>query len=209
MTMRHRTIGGRRRARCIVGAGLGASLAIITLCRPACAATSDRAASIATPTRDTSQAAPDYPLGPGDKLRMITFGEESLTGTFIVGAKGQVSLPLIGEVQAGGHTTREVTAEVTRLLADGFLKDPRVSIEVTDYRPFYILGEVNKPGLYPYVNGLTVDAAVATAGGFTYRANTHKVFIKTEPGSLERKMPLSGDTPVHPGDTVRIAERYF
>lgn len=188
---------------------MAAGLAIVTASSLARAAQSDRAAANAAPPIYTSQAVPDYPLGPGDKLRMITFGEESLTGTFVVGAKGQISLPLIGEVQAGGHTTREVTAEVTRLLADGFLKEPRVSIEVTDYRPFYILGEVNKPGLYPYVNGLTVDAAVATAGGFTYRANTHKVFIKTEPGRLERKMPLSSDTPVHPGDTVRIAERYF
>jgi polysaccharide export outer membrane protein len=160
-------------------------------------------------TGASSQSSPDYPLGPGDKIRVITFGEESLTGTFVVGAKGQVSLPLIGEIQAGGHTTRELTAEVTRLLADGFLKDPRVSIEITDYRPYYILGEVNKPGLYPYTNGLTVNAAVATAGGFTYRANTHKVFIKPEPSSAERKLPLTSGTLVHPGDTVRIAERYF
>jgi polysaccharide export outer membrane protein len=156
-----------------------------------------------------TQTAPDYILGPGDKIRVITFGEESLTGAFLVGATGRVSLPLIGEVQAGGRTTGQVAAEMARMLADGFLKDPRVSIEVVDFRPYYILGEVNKPGLYPYTAGLTVDGAVATAGGFTYRANTHKVFIRPAQGSAERKMPLTSGALVHPGDTVRIAERYF
>ncbi len=156
-----------------------------------------------------TQTTPDYVLGPGDKIRVITFGEESLTGTFLVGATGRVSLPLIGEVEAGGRTTGQVAAEMSRMLADGFLKDPRVSIEVVDFRPYYILGEVNKPGLYPYTDGLTVDGAVATAGGFTYRANTHKVFIRPVQGNAERKMPLTSGALVHPGDTVRIAERYF
>ena len=189
------------------GAALG--LCLVGLPLVADAVTTAISAGRADGGVETAQSTPDYPLGPGDKIRVITFGEESLTGTFVVGATGQVSLPLIGDIQAGGHTTRELAMEVTRLLADGFLKDPRVSIEVTDYRPYYILGEVNKPGLYPYTNGLTVDAAVATAGGFTYRANTHKVFIKPEPSRAERKLPLTSDTLVHPGDTVRIAERYF
>ena len=175
--------------------------------------TAKAAPEVMAPTATIGAAAdaitPDYTLGPGDKIRLITFGEESLTGTFVVGASGQVALPLIGDVQAYGRTTRQVADDVTHQLADGFLKEPRVSIEVIDYRPFYILGEVNKPGLYPYTNGLTVDGAVATAGGFTYRANTHKVFIKPGLGQAERKLPLGSATPVHPGDTVRIAERYF
>jgi polysaccharide export outer membrane protein len=150
-----------------------------------------------------------YVLGAGDKIRVITFGEESLTGDFFVGSQGQVSLPLIGDVRAGGLTIGQFTAKVTQALANGFLKEPRVSVEVLDYRPFYILGEVNKPGTYPYTNGLTVMNAVATAGGFTYRANTHSVFIKGGAGSLERKTPLVSTTPVHPGDTIRIGERFF
>ena len=195
--------------RAVIPGAFGHAAGLFAMTLSLAASTIAMGAAIAGAPPESFQTAPDYPLGPGDKLRVITFGEESLTGTFVVGANGQISLPLIGEIQAGGHTTRELTTEVTRLLADGFLKDPRVSIEVTDYRPYYILGEVNKPGLYPYTNGLTVNAAVATAGGFTYRANTHKVFIKPEPSPAERKMPLTSDTLVHPGDTVRIAERYF
>jgi protein involved in polysaccharide export with SLBB domain len=150
-----------------------------------------------------------YMLGSGDKIRVITFGEDSLTGEFFVGSQGQVSLPLIGDVKAGGLTIAQFTEEVTKALANGFLKEPRVSVEVLDYRPFYILGEVNKPGEYPFINGLTVMNAVATAGGFTYRANTHNVFIKGGAGSAERKIHLLSNTPVHPGDTIRIGERFF
>jgi polysaccharide export outer membrane protein len=150
-----------------------------------------------------------YVLGSGDKIRVITFGEESLTGEFFVGSQGQVSLPLIGDVKAGGLTIAQFTREVTQALANGFLKEPRVSVEVLDYRPFYILGEVNKPGEYPFTNGLTVMNAVATAGGFTYRANTRSVFIKGGSGSAEQKIRLLSATPVHPGDTIRIGERFF
>jgi protein involved in polysaccharide export with SLBB domain len=150
-----------------------------------------------------------YVLGSGDKIRVITFGEESLTGEFFVGSQGQVSLPLIGDIKAGGLTIAQFTEKVTHALANGFLKEPRVSVEVLDYRPFYILGEVNKPGEYPFINGLTVMNAVATAGGFTYRANTRTVFIKGGAGSAERKIHLLSNTPVHPGDTIRIGERFF
>ena len=150
-----------------------------------------------------------YVLGSGDKIRVITFGEDSLTGEFFVGSQGQVSLPLIGDIKAGGLTIAQFTAEVTKALANGFLKEPRVSVEVLDYRPFYILGEVNKPGEYPYINGLTVMNAVATAGGFTYRANTRTVFIKGGGGLAEKKIHLLSNTPVHPGDTIRIGERFF
>jgi protein involved in polysaccharide export with SLBB domain len=150
-----------------------------------------------------------YVLGSGDKIRVITFGEESLTGEFFVGSQGQVSLPLIGDIKAGGLTIGQFTEKVTHALANGFLKEPRVSVEVLDYRPFYILGEVNKPGEYPFINGLTVMNAVATAGGFTYRANTRAVFIKGGGGSAEQKIHLFSNTPVHPGDTIRIGERFF
>jgi protein involved in polysaccharide export with SLBB domain len=150
-----------------------------------------------------------YLLGAGDKIRVITFGEESLTGDFFVGSQGQVSLPLLGDIKAGGLTIGQFTAKVTQALANGFLKEPRVSVEVLDYRPFYILGEVNKPGTYPYTNGLTVMNAVATAGGYTYRANTHSVFIKGGGASVEKKVRLVSSTPVHPGDTIRIGERFF
>ena len=152
---------------------------------------------------------PAYRLGSGDKVRVITFGEESLSGEFFVGSTGKVSLPLIGEVKAAGLTLPEFQGEFENALKNGYLKEPRVSVEVLNYRPFYILGEVEKPGTYPYTNGLTVMNAVATAEGFTYRANQKRVFIKREGETDEKEYPLVGDVPVAPGDTIRIAERFF
>lgn len=160
-----------------------------------------------TPALTADQAS--YRLGPGDRLRVITFGEQNLTGEFVVNELGRVSLPLIGEVRAGGLTLDQFTGEVTTALGAGYLKNPRVSVEVLNYRPFYILGEVAKPGEYPFINGLTVTNAVATAGGFTYRANIHKVFVRGQRETREHAVPLTGTTLVHPGDTIRIAERLF
>jgi polysaccharide export outer membrane protein len=161
----------------------------------------------------TNQPAPavdnDYRLGPNDKLRVITFGEASLTGEFFVSGSGRVSLPLIGEVQAAGYTAAEFQQHVEAALKNGYLKDPKVSVEVINYRPYYILGEVARPGEYPYTNGLTILNAVATANGFTYRANTRKVLIRHADESKEQPYTLESDTPVKPGDTVRILERYF
>lgn len=153
---------------------------------------------------------PDYQLGAGDKLKIMTFGEDSLTGEFQVGGSGKVAMPLIGEVSAVGLTAREFQARIETALKEGdFLKEPRVTVEVLNYRPFYILGEVNKPGEYPYTNGLTVMNAVATAEGFTYRANKGRVKIKRAAGEKEEEFPLTPLTPVAPGDTIRIPERFF
>lgn len=158
----------------------------------------------------STRVVPEYHLGANDKIRVITFGEDSLTGEFFIGGSGKVSLPLIGELQASGLSTRQFQKEVEQALKDGeILKDPHVSVEVLTYRPFYILGEVQKPGEYPYSNGLTVLNAVATANGFTYRANDKKVFIKRADSTEEQEFPLTSTLPVAPGDTIRIAERYF
>lgn len=157
----------------------------------------------------TVREIPEYHLGSGDKIRVITFGEAALTGEFTVGGSGKVSLPLVGEIDAAGLTAREFQQRVETALKEGYLKEPRVSVEVLNYRPFYILGEVKSPGTYPYTNGLTVVNAVATAGGFTYRANERRVFIKRVDDEKEKAYPLTGTTPVAPGDTIRIAERLF
>ena len=152
----------------------------------------------------------NYRLGADDKVRIIVFGEDSLTGEFMVpGGQGKIAFPLIGDVQAGGLTVTELQKEIETKLKDGFLREPRVSIEVLNYRPFYILGEVVKPGEYPYINGLTVLNAVATANGFTYRADTRRVFIKRANEASEEQLKLTSSTPVEPGDTIRIAERFF
>ncbi|HVI33724.1 polysaccharide biosynthesis/export family protein [Phenylobacterium sp.] len=183
-----------------VGLLVGAVLAVCGLMLPAVAVGQEAEA-----TREV----PEYRLGSADKIRVITYGEESLTGEFTVGGSGKVSLPLIGEVDAVGLTAREFQERVETALKHGYLKDPRVSVEVLNYRPFYILGEVNKPGEYPYTNGLTVLNAVATAEGFTYRANKGKVFIKRADGEKEEAYPLTSTTKVAPGDTIRIGERFF
>lgn len=158
---------------------------------------------------EAAREIPEYHLGAGDKIRVITYGEDSLTGEFFVSGAGKVSLPLIGEVDAAGLSLPEFSKAVEEKLKQGYLKDPRVSAEVLNYRPFYILGEVNAPGTYPYTNALTVKNAVATAGGFTYRANQKKVYIKRADDSKERSYSLTDTTPVAPGDTIRIGERLF
>lgn len=150
-----------------------------------------------------------YLLGSGDKLRVTTFGEPTLTGEFTVGGNGVVSLPLVGDISAQGATVAQFRDRFVEALKDGYLVDPRVSVEVLTYRPFYVLGEVNRPGEYPYTNSLTVQNAVATAGGFTYRANTRRVFIKRQGEMAEREYELTVGTMVAPGDTIRIGERFF
>ena len=152
---------------------------------------------------------PEYRLGSGDKVRVTTFGEESLSGEFFVGGSGKVSIPLLGELSALGLTAREFQAVVEAALKDGYLKEPRVSVEVLNYRPFFILGEVEKPGTYPYTTDLNVMNAVATAGGFTYRADKKRVFVKRQDRDKEEEFKLDPTTMVAPGDTIRIAERFF
>ncbi len=151
----------------------------------------------------------EYRLGSGDQVRVIVFDEPSLSGEFIVDGAGRVSLPLIGDVGAGGLTLREFEEAIETGFRDGYLRDPRVSAQVLNYRPYYILGEVEASGEYPYTDGLTVLNAVATAGGFTYRARRGTVFIKRAGEEEFTQMELSASTLVQPGDTIRIAERFF
>lgn len=148
-----------------------------------------------------------YRLGTGDRVRIIVFGQEDLSGEFEVGSAGGVSLPLVGEVQAQGLTLKEFEAAVTEALKPDFLKDPSVAVDVLNYRPFYIIGEINNPGSYPYVNGMRVVNAVAMAGGFTYRAQEDNLFIKRS-GS-EQKTPADQNTLVLPGDVVEVPEKVF
>jgi polysaccharide export outer membrane protein len=151
----------------------------------------------------------DYRLGPRDKVRINVFGEPNLSGEFFVSGNGQISFPLVGDVEAANSTVAEFQARLENALRQGYLKEPHVSAEVLTYRPFYILGEVNKPGEYPYSNGLNVLNAVATAGGFTYRAQKKNVHIRRADETEEKKYDLTSDLLVSPGDTIRITERFF
>lgn len=150
----------------------------------------------------------EYTLGTGDELRVNVFGEDELTGPYLVGSQGVVAFPLVGEVQASGLTVQEFTDQLQTALAV-YIRQPIVSVEVTNYRPFFILGEVQRPGTYAYSARLTVQNAVATAGGYTYRANRRRIFIKHADEEDEREYILTSTTPVLPGDTVRVAERRF
>lgn len=150
-----------------------------------------------------------YRLGTGDKLKVTVYGEEDLSGEFLVDGSGQVQLPLVGQVKAATLTIHEFVAEVAKALQDGYLKDPKVSVEVLNYRPFYIIGEVNKPGEYPFESGLNVLGAIALAGGYTYRANDNDVYVRRAGQDKEDEMPASANTKVYPGDIIRIAERLF
>lgn len=152
--------------------------------------------------------APPYTLASGDKIKVTVFRHEDLSGEFQLDGAGNFAMPLIGEIQAYGVTTRELEQRIEKRLAEGYLVDPKVSIEVLSYRPFYILGEVNKPGQYEYANGMTVLNAVALAGGFTYRAKQDAVSIKRG-GSNAPGVIVTGDTPVLPGDILEVPERFF
>ena len=152
---------------------------------------------------------PEYSLGAGDKLKIVVFGHEDLSGQFEVDGTGAVSLPLVGTVRVGGKTISEAERAVVTALKPDYLKNPRVSLQVLNYRPFYIIGEVKEPGSYPYVNGLTVLEAVAIAGGFTYRAKESKMNIIRAIDSARQPQGARPDTVVLPGDLIEVPQRYF
>ena len=151
----------------------------------------------------------EYRLGVGDRIKVNVFNEPGLSGEFAVNDAGNISFPLIGDVRAIGSTPGEVAGVVEEKLADGYLREPKLSVEVAVYRPYYILGEVKAPGQYPYASGLTVVNAVATAQGFTPRAQKGVVFIRKFGEDTEKPYEMTPDLKVFPGDTIRFDERYF
>jgi len=150
-----------------------------------------------------------YLLDTGDRLRVVVFGQESLTNAYAVDPAGNIAMPLIGTVPAAGRSTDMLSREIAGRLRGGFIRDPSVSVEVETYRPFFIMGEVAAGGQFPYVSGMTVQHAVAIAGGFTPRANRGNVEVTRRiNGQLYRAdVPLTH--PLVPGDTVVIRERWF
>jgi protein involved in polysaccharide export with SLBB domain len=151
----------------------------------------------------------NYRLAAGDTVRVTIYGHEDLSGEFEVDGAGRISLPLIREVDAEGRSLQELEEIITAKLSPDYLKEPKVSAEVLNYRPFYIIGEVSEPGSYPYVNGMTVINAVAVAGGFTYRARKSRIHIVREAGDGTVELKASNETAVMPGDVIEIPERLF
>jgi protein involved in polysaccharide export with SLBB domain len=162
------------------------------------------------PLRPSSANVEDsYQLGTGDKVRVIVFGEEDLSGEFQIDGNGRISLPLIGEVQASGQTGAGLEQDIAGRLADGYLQNPRVSVEITVYRPFYVIGEINKPGEYAYVNGMSALNAIALAGGFTQKADEDVLYIRRNGSTREEKVPADQMTRILPGDVVRVPITFF
>jgi polysaccharide export outer membrane protein len=157
----------------------------------------------------TDQLNAPYVLSSGDKMRVLVYGQENLSNIYTVDGAGQISMPLVGGVPASGLTTAELEQEVRRRLQNGFIREPNVSIEVEQYRPFFVLGEVNQSGQYPYVNGLTAQTAVAIAGGYTPRADRGEVEITRQVGGRLVTGHVPAAYPLRPGDTILVKERWF
>jgi polysaccharide export outer membrane protein len=150
-----------------------------------------------------------YRLDAGDKLRVVVYGQEGLTNTYAIDAGGSITMPLIGSVPARGKTPASLAAEITAKLRNGFIREPSVAVEIDSYRPFFILGEVAAPGQYPYVPNMTVESAVAIAGGFSPRAKRDRVTLTHSDGSGTARFVVPLGTALGPGDTVLVGERWF
>jgi polysaccharide export outer membrane protein len=157
------------------------------------------------PLPQTAASESAYHLGPGDKLKINVFGSEDLSGDFAVGDTGLLSLPLIGDIKAAGLTPGQLSDAMKAKLADGFMRDPKISIGVTSYRPVYVMGEVTRPGEYPFASGMSVLNAIALGGGYSYRANQEYAVVTRD----NKEYKATGTSHISAGDIVRVPERYF
>jgi polysaccharide export outer membrane protein len=150
-----------------------------------------------------------YTLGPADRLKISIFNQDDLSGDYVLDGNGRFSMPLIGTINAAGLTPSELEAVLVSKLKPDYLVNPRIFIQVVNYRPYYLIGEVMGTGAFPYVAGMTYLTAVAIAGGFTYRAKKEFVYVirGSDPDREEIKMDI--DEKVQPGDIIRVAERIF
>lgn len=165
------------------------------------------AAPVAAPAPTADASA--YLLDSGDRLRVVVFGQDGLSNSYVVDAAGNITMPLIGAVAARGTSTPELARSVGGRLRNGFIREPHVAIEVESYRPFFILGEVTFPGQYPYVPNMTVETAVAIAGGFTPRAYRREAKVARSQSGQSSRVAVPPTYPVLPGDTITIDERWF
>jgi polysaccharide export outer membrane protein len=156
-----------------------------------------------------AQAAPAYTLDSGDRLRIVVFGQDGITGSYLVDAGGNVSLPLIGSVPARGYTTARLSSMIGDRLKQGYVREPHVTVAVESYRPFFILGEVTTPGQYPYVAHMTAENAIAIAGGFGPRARKDRIELTRNYGGQQIRTSVPLNYPLLPGDTVMVKERWF
>jgi polysaccharide export outer membrane protein len=156
-----------------------------------------------------ARIAAGYQLGPGDKIRVTVFGESDLSGEYQVDGSGMVRLPLIGTLRAAGYTAPNLEQGISGALADGYLKNPRVNVEIATYRPFYIIGAVNRPGQYAYIDHMNALNAVALAGGFTDQAVQSTLYVRHEASTVEQPVRTSQLTHIEPGDVIRVKTSFF
>lgn len=154
-----------------------------------------------------ANAAP--PLQPGEKLRVVVYDEPSLTGDFVIDPSGYLAMPVVGSLKVAGMTPKQLQDQLVRALQAAHIRDPNVTVEVTEFRPFYILGEVDKPGAYPYIGGLNVMSAIAIAGGQTYRADQSQVLIQHVGEATMHSYELDWPIPILPGDIIQVPRRYI
>jgi len=150
-----------------------------------------------------------YTLDSGDRLRVVVFGQDGLTNSYIVDASGHIDMPLIGPISARGLTSVQLAGRIAGALREGYIREPHVAVEVEAYRPFFILGEVVQPGQYPYVANMTVETAVAIAGGFGPRGYRKTMIISRNSGGSTYRFEVPLTYPICPGDTVQVQERWF
>jgi protein involved in polysaccharide export with SLBB domain len=148
-------------------------------------------------------------LQPGDKIKITVYGEDKLSGDYELDQSGQISLPLAGTITAQGLTQSELEQALTKKFRSQYLKDPKVTVTIAGLEPYYIMGEVTKPGQYAYQSGLNVLTALAIAGGPTYRANRNTVQIQRRGENAMHDYPISTTVPILPGDVIKVPERYF
>jgi protein involved in polysaccharide export with SLBB domain len=157
----------------------------------------------------TQAATAPAKLQPGDKIKITVYGEDKLSGDYQLDQSGQISLPLAGTITAQGLTQSELEQALTKKFRSQYLKDPKVTVTIATLEPYYIMGEVTKPGQYAYQSGLNVLTALAIAGGPTYRANRNTVQIQRRGEASMHDYPISTTVPILPGDVIKVPERYF
>ena len=189
--------------------GLLGLVIIVVMFTGSCSTQQGQDARLVTEERLYQDELKAYRLGAGDEINLSFFDERPLSGTFELDGRGAVDLPLISEVKLGGLTAAEAVQVIKDKYSQGFLKDPKLTLRVTGYRPFYIIGEVRRPGKYGYIENLTVLEAIAMAEGFTYRANQNKIEVIRRIGRHQKSILAGTKHEVMPGDIIKVKERFF
>ena len=198
--------------RCTIEQTIGRWLAALTVCLAVggCADGGSLPSERASALRNAQLTEPRlHKLNVGDKVKVTVFGEPDLSGTFDISAAGAIALPLAGDVPAKGLSPAGLRDAIVRRLSEGYLKNPKVSVEVATFRPIFIHGEVRTGGEFAFKHGLKIRDAIAVAGGYTYRANQGYVLITREDEPRELRVDLPNDIVVMPGDNIRVPERFF